>query len=74
MSRLNLIKIIFFNLIHAILFAAHRVQLHNQIQEKLQQLATVDSEEDRQRIQTEILSLQQEINKIADEDEGLNSG
>ena len=74
MSRLNLIKIIFFSLIHAILLAAPGVQLHNQIQEKLQQLATVDNEEDRQRIQTEILSLQQEINKIADERQGLTPG
>ena len=74
MSRLNLIKIIFFSLIHAILLATPGVQLHNQIQEKLQQLATVDNEEDRQRIQTEILSLQQEINKIADERQGLTPG
>ena len=49
-------------------------KLHNQIQEKLQLLSTVESEEDRQRIQTEILNLQQQINKVADERQGLNQG
>ena len=74
MNGLHLIKIFFFSLVSTILVAAPGVQLHNQIQEKLQLLSTVESEEDRQRIQTEILNLQQQINKVADERQGLNQG
>ena len=57
MNGPHLIKIIFLSLISNILVAAPGVQLHNQIQAKLQLLATVENEEDRQRIQTEILDL-----------------
>ena len=64
MSGSNFVKLVLFSLFSTSLLSAPGVQLHSQIQEKLQLLATVDSEEDRQKIQAEILELQQEINEI----------
>tara|TARA_Y100000589_G_scaffold330938_1_gene382294 strand:- start:10590 stop:11792 length:1203 start_codon:yes stop_codon:yes gene_type:complete len=74
MSGSNFVKLVLFSLFSTSLLSAPGVQLHSQIQEKLQLLATVDSEEDRQKIQAEILELQQEINRVADERQGLVQG
>lgn len=67
-------KLVILGLLSTCTWAAPGVQLHNQIQEKLQQLSTITNAQDRQRIQMEIMQLQQEINKIADDRQNLTAG
>lgn len=64
-------KLLVFGSIGSNIWSAPGVQLHNQIQEKLQQLSSTENDQDRQRIQREILELQQQINQVADERQGV---